>query len=745
MFECYRLNSQDYGKEMAGSPSIAIIPEPVSLIITPNRYYQVRERSLFTNYLETQVITTNSTEFYKPLYDIGIELFQVPDPLLGKEGYYLSIDSLGVNIKANTNEGVFYGLHTLRQIVMQLSDPSENALILPHLIATDYPAFPWRGMLLDCCRHFMEKDFILNYIDLLSFYKMNVFHWHLTEDQGWRIEIDKYPLLTEVGAWRKEANEAKYGGYYTKDDIREVVAYAAARNITVVPEIEMPGHAMAALAAYPELSCTGGPFEVATTWGVFKDIYCAGNDSVFVFLKDILDEVIELFPSEYIHIGGDEAPKFRWENCTRCQKRIADNHLKNEHELQSWFIDQIAAYLKSKNRKLIGWEEIIDGGLAEGVVVQSWKGFDGAYHAATNGNDAIVSPVSHAYFDYPVQKLTLEKVYQFDPIPKELDSAVHHHILGGECNMWTERAPQHLVDQKVFPRLLAMAEVLWSYPEMKDTLLSVSETYKNNIPMREYEPFRTRVRRHYPILKSMGVDYGLEEGGLSFSTSHTHEGIMVKMIREQENISILYGTGSDIGSHNLLYTEPIVVKDSLTINAAAYIDGKRVSEIFTRRFKLHDGLGLPYTLSLKPGSTYNKNPNTTLTDGIRGTTDFHDGLWLGFWEKDVSIRFKFHEPRNVSYLIIGCMQSNPSWIFLPEEVQVTIKPKGFLRKKIRYITSTTTQKETLSILEDFAIKAEKPILTKWIRINLKNPGKCPDWHPGAGSPTWLFIDEIEIQ
>lgn len=721
-----------------------LIPIPQSILMGTG-HYVVPEPLNLVNYLTMQWFAGEYPTEKKGTPDIRTELLTMYDTLLGAEGYQLQISSSGILIRANHAAGLFYGHQTLRQIVMQFTDQTNGSIRLPYLYITDFPAFKWRGMLLDCCRHFMEKDFILRYIDLLAFYKMNVFHWHLTEDQGWRIQIDKYPLLTEVGGWRRESDGSLYGGFYTRQEIREVVAYAAARQITVVPEIEMPGHAMAALAAYPSLSCTGGPFEVPTTWGVFKDIYCAGNDSVFTFLKDVLDEVLELFPSEYIHIGGDEAPKYHWEHCPKCQKRMAAHNLKDEHTLQSWFIEEIAVYLKSKGRKLIGWDEIIEGGLVDGVTVQSWQSFEGARHAAETGNDAVVSPTSHAYFDYPVHKLTLEKVYQFDPVPDGLDASLHHHILGGECNMWTERTPQHLVDQKVFPRILAMAEVLWSDPPKTDSILTV-EVGRTKIdkPKRDYAQFRARVRKHYPILNALGVNYGLEEGGLKIATARTSEGMLVTMTPEQNNITIRYSLGPDSLNHDMIYRNPIPVTEKLTIHAAAYIGGQRVSEVFTREYNIHSGTGYEYTLSRKPGGTYNKNPQTTLTDGIRGTTDFHDGLWLGFWEKDVSISFSFDDPQTLNKVVIGFLQSNPSWIFLPAEVTVTIAPEGFLKRKIRYQINSKTQKETLTTKENFSVNLEKPVRIRKLTIHVKNPGTCPDWHPGAGSPTWIFIDEVLI-
>jgi len=313
---------------------------------------------------------------------------------LGNEGYELIVNKEGIVIKAITGTGYFYAVQTLRQLMpegFEKDGATFSKLTIPAYTIVDKPRFQWRGMNFDCCRHFMTKEFVKRYIDLLAYHKMNIFHWHLTEDQGWRIEIKKYPKLTSVGAWRTEADGTVYGGFYTQEDIKEVVAYAAERFVNVVPEIEMPGHSVAALAAYPQLSCTGGPFKVETNWGVFKDIYCVGNDSTFIFMQDVLDEVVALFPFKYIHIGGDEAPKYRWENCPKCQKRQKVEKLAHVEELQRYFISRIARYLETKNRSIIGWDEILEGGIPDLATVQSWRGYEGAHTAALAGVNAIVS------------------------------------------------------------------------------------------------------------------------------------------------------------------------------------------------------------------------------------------------------------------------------------------------------------------------------------------------------------------
>lgn len=405
---------------------------------------------------------------------------------LGEEGYYLEVSSTEISLSAANPIGLFYGSVTLLQLLDEGERLGRSGSV-PTVNISDSPRFSWRGMHLDVGRHFFTVDFVKRYIDLIAMHKMNRFHWHLTEDHGWRIEIKKYPKLTEIGAWRSESlvghyndkphrfDGIRYGGFYTQDEIREVVEYAATRFITVVPEIEMPGHSEAALAAYPELACTEGPFEVEKVWGIHEDVYCAGKETTFEFLQNVLTEVMALFPSTYIHIGGDECPKTRWKAHDLDQIRMKEENLKDEHELQSYFVKRIERFLSSHNRRLVGWDEILEGGLPPAATVMSWRGYEGGIKAANSGHDVIMTPTSYCYFDYYQSKdkdseplaiggfLPLEKVYLFEPIPPEIDPEKVHHILGGQGNVWTEyiKTESHL-EYMAMPRMSAMAEVLWS-------------------------------------------------------------------------------------------------------------------------------------------------------------------------------------------------------------------------------------------------------------------------------------------
>jgi len=418
---------------------------------------------------------------------------------LGREGYSLEVTVNAVIIRAPDAAGLFYGIQTLRQLlpprIESAARVGKNVVwSVPCITIEDKPRFGWRGFMLDCSRTFWDKEYIKRTIDLLALYKLNVFHLHLTDDQGWRVEIKKHPELTRIGSQFAPRFKGEHNGYYSQDDIREIVAYADERHVTIVPEIEMPGHCLAALTAYPELSCTGKRFEIhpySVGPGIHEDVFCAGNDRVFEILEDVLSEVVELFPSAFIHIGGDECPKTRWKTCEKCQARIKAEGLRDEHELQSYFIRRIEKFLNTKNRRLIGWDEILEGGLAENATVMSWRGVEGGIAAARANHDVVMSPTSHCYFDYEYSTTSLEKVYSFEPVPPALEQSQARYILGAQANMWTHIArTEASVDSQVFPRLMALAEVAWSPKENRD-----------------FNYFYRRVGNQYLRLDLLGVSY----------------------------------------------------------------------------------------------------------------------------------------------------------------------------------------------------------------------------------------------
>jgi hexosaminidase len=509
--------------EVVYTPSderLPLVPEPVSVAVMQERLRIDKGVQI----VAPPAVATTTSFLKKFLTEIGIsesksgtriQFVLTEDSTLHVEGYDLTIDKEGIRLAAGTRAGLFYGVQTLMQMLE--SHPVE----LPYVKITDYPRFAYRGLHLDVGRHMFPPDFIKKYIDLLAHHKMNRFHWHLTEDQGWRIEIKGYPKLQEIAAYRKETvvgrattatrknlkdtdfDGERYGGYYTQEEIRDIVKYAKDRHVTIVPEIELPGHALAALSAYPNLGCTGGPYEAATTWGIFDDVFCAGKEETFAFLEGVMDEVVELFPGEYIHIGGDEAPKTRWQKCPHCKKRIKDEGLNDAHELQSYFIQLMEKYLNSKGRQIIGWDEILEGGLAPNATVMSWRGEEGGIAAAKQNHDVIMTPGNWCYFDYYQDSvkqneplagggyIPVSKVYEYEPIPPQLSTEEAKHILGAQGNVWTEymRTGDH-VEYMVYPRACALAEVVWSPKES-----------------RNFDDFRERLGTHLQRLNRRGVNF----------------------------------------------------------------------------------------------------------------------------------------------------------------------------------------------------------------------------------------------
>jgi len=497
-----------------------IIPEPVELIQTPGNF-QLNANTQITCDEELRSEAELLASFLRPA--TGYEL---PITKIGKrknvislvldnslinlhqEGYKLDIDAKQVTITANSNLGILYGIQSLRQLFSpEIETKNISTTIdlwtIPTGSIRDYPRFKWRGLMIDCSRTFWNKVYIKRTIRLMSLYKMNVLHLHLTDDQGWRIEIDKYTELTQKGAFfdAKWNEPIERQGFYSKEDIREIVEYAKAHNISVVPEIEMPGHSLAVLACFPELSCAGGPYEIHPFFkgpGVHEDIFCAGNEKTFAFLENVLSEVIELFPSEYIHIGGDEAPKARWEVCAKCQARLKEEGLKDEHELQSWFIKRIEKFLNSKGKKLIGWDEILEGGLSPSATVMFWRAWVKGVHSnlISSGNDIIMSPTSHCYFDYKYEKISTLKAYEYEPVSNGITEEHSNRILGVQANFWSHIDKTEAgVDKQLFPRILSIAEVGWSPKNKRDS------TY-----------FKGKVIEHLTRLKKLGVNYYPDPG-----------------------------------------------------------------------------------------------------------------------------------------------------------------------------------------------------------------------------------------
>jgi len=650
------------------------------------------------------------------------------------ESYSINVNTDQIRITYTSESSCFNALQSLFQLIT-LADDGQGFSI-PVCFVKDYPSFSWRGLHLDVSRHFFSVEEVKQYIDLMSMYKFNVFHWHLTDDQGWRIEIKRYPKLTSIGAWRDSTienhystfprtwNTAHYGGFYTQEHIKEVVAYAAARQITVVPEIEMPGHARAALAAYPEYSCNGNKQSVPGVWGVFDDVFCT-KDSTILFMQNILDEVMELFPSPYIHVGGDEVPKARWKQCPRCQATIKTLALADEHELQSYFIGQMDQYLQSHNRKLIGWDEILEGGLTSGAAVMSWRGTEGGIAAAKQGHFVVMSPGSHCYFDHYQGKSVseplaiggytpLEKVYEFNPIPEGLKDQEARFILGGQANLWTEYIPTFdQLTYMTYPRAIALSQALWGGTKAPFKAFEYAlKTY--HIPRLMGPILNTNVSLSFmkPDIKFEREPYGIS---LSFEFKDTNESVVVSFPMREEGIWLSQGK-------KLPFNRPQKnsIQRKFTYFSPCCADSLTIIE--------HQGLGAKVTYITKPNSRYDSG-DLTLVDGQFGARPWRGYQWVGFDTNTIEINIELVEKRKTKSLELGFLYEPSSWIHLPSEVKI-ITDSG--KTKNVNITSERT-------VIRFGNK------TQSLRLQIIGPKTIPIGFPGEGSAPWIFMDEVIIR
>lgn len=526
----------------------------------------------------------------------NISLSIDPALQLGDEGYTLTTTKDGVSVTGKSAQGLFYGMQSLLQLLpAEIESRSKVDTVLwvaPTVEIKDEPAYAYRGMLIDVCRHFITVEDMKRQIDVLSMFKINRLHWHLTEDQGWRIEIKKYPRLTEVGSKRIQPDGTEYGGFYTQEEIKEVVRYAQERFVTIIPEIELPGHAMGAIAAYPELACNpttqkGNPYKVRTLWGVEQDVYCAGREHTFEFIKDVIDEVAPLFPGEYFHIGGDECPKIRWKTCPDCQRRIKEEGLKDEHELQSYVIRRAQAMLAEHGKKLIGWDEILEGGLAPSATVMSWRGEEGGIQSANMGHDVIMTPgsgglyIDHYQGDNKIEPVAifgyapLSKTYAYDPVPEAIDPSKRHHILGAQANLWGEYLyTVSQMEYMAYPRVQALAELTWT-PKAK----------------KNFDDFARRINNAYVRLDAVGVNYHIplpEQPGINKEDTEGSLGYVaftdsaVLTLKSTRPVAMVYTTdGSEPTASSTLYTAPITVRESTVFKVASVLPHGKLSTVRT--------------------------------------------------------------------------------------------------------------------------------------------------------------------
>jgi hexosaminidase len=674
-----------------------------------------------------------------------------------EEGYLLDVSTATIVIKASDSKGIFYGMQSLIQTLPLVR--TNAALVIPAMAVKDYPRFKWRGMMLDVSRHFFSPELVKEFIDLLAAYKMNVFHWHLVDGAGWRLEIKKYPKLTQQAAWRvddwgkswnwaevefnADSNKATYGGYYTQQQAKEIVAYAKARNITVVPEIEMPGHSEAAMAAYPELSCNpknhfgqSGNFYASKV----ESNFCAGNEQSFAFLQDVLTEVMAIFPSVYIHVGGDEVDKTSWKLCAKCQARMKAEQLKDENELQSYFMQRIEKFLVSKNRKMIGWDEILEGGLAPEATVMSWRGEAGGIQAAKMGHDVIMTPGSPCYFDHyqgdpETEPLaiggfnTLKKVYNYEPIPTELTAAEAKRVLGSQANLWTEYIPTYeQVEYMILPRMPALAEVLWSAKEQRD-----------------WQSFTERLQPHLIGFEQKGLHYSKGNFKVDIKPIVANGKLSIALETENSDAVIYYTTdGSVPSTGSIKYEKPFEVTTSMTVKTIMALhnkvmNAKPAEQSFT--FNKVTGKAVQYATAFS--RYYPASGANTLTDGFRGTKDIGK-QWHGFSGNDMAATIELGASTAISSIALGCIQNWGQWVFFPQSVKFEVSEDGINFKEVQAITNSIPVTERDTQLKDFTAQFATQKV-KVVRVTAKNIGQCPVGHPGEKQAAWLFVDEIMVE
>lgn len=667
------------------------------------------------------------------------------------EAYKLIVNDKRVCISGASEAGVFYGIQTLRKSLPVAQDINVN---LSAVEIYDKPRFAYRGAMLDVVRHFYTVDEVKTFIDMLALHNINRFHWHLTDDQGWRIEIKKYPKLMSVASERKETVVGRwysgiydgkpYGGYYTQDELRDVIDYAAKRHITIIPEVDLPGHMQAALTAYPELGCTGGPYEVRTIWGVSQDVLCVGNDFTLQFVKDVLSEVADIFPSEYIHIGGDECPKVRWEKCPKCQERIKSLGLKSdakhtkEQRLQSYMIQEAAKYLKEKGKRIIGWTEILEGGLVPDATLMSWIGESGGIEAAHQHHDVIMTPNTYLYFDYYQSKkvedeplaiggyLPIEKTYNYEPMPKELTEEEQQYIKGVQANLWTEYIPVFSqVQYMVLPRLGAAAEVQWTDPSKKD-----------------YKDFLRRVPHLVAVYDCYGWNYATHVYDVNVDMkADTVNHVLNVQLSTMADDPIYYTLdGQDPTEKSLKYTKPFTIDQSVVLKTMA-VHPDRTSKISVDTIRFNKATLKPVVLLQSNESRFSPDGPVVLVDGRNGNHSFDTGAWLAVAGNDLEAVINMQAETILSSASIHVYVRKDAWLFDARGFSVSVSSDNKNYKEV----ASQEYKQMQESDSDGIIEHElsfDPCKATYVKIKVISEKSMPDWHWDAGKAPFLLVDEI---
>ena len=747
-----------------------VIPLPQEVSLTQEKPFKLNENVLIA-YPENNALLQRNAEFlseyiqqatnYAPKTKAIAAGEQVKNAIVlgldpsiaNKEGYVLTTTPEGINLNGQTENGVFYGIQTLRKSIP--AEAKEATILIPAGEIKDEPRFSYRGMHLDVGRHFFPKEFMKKYIDLLALHNMNTFHWHLTDDQGWRIEIKKYPKLTEIGSQRsrtvigrntQEYDNTPYGGFFTQEEAKEIVKYAQERYITVIPEVDLPGHMLAALAAYPEMGCTGGPYEVCPRWGIFEDVLCIGNDQTMQFLEDVMSESIEIFPSKYVHIGGDEAPRTRWEKCPKCQARIkteglkADKNHTAEDRLQSYCMTRIEEFLNSKGHQIIGWDEILEGDVAPNATVMSWRGMEGGIKAAQLGHDVIMTPTSFCYFDYYQTADTkdeplgiggyvpIEKVYSLEPVPAVLTEEQSKHILGAQANLWTEyiHSSEH-VEYMVLPRMAALAEVQWTQPEKKD-----------------FKDFTKRLARLMKFYQRDGFNYAKHVFDLKvdFTPDVTKKAVVVTLSTIDDAPIYYTLDGTEPTTASLKYTEPVSITETADFQAVV-IRPEGKSKVVNKKISFNKATYCPIELTFQPSEKYKFGGAITLVDGMKGNDSYATGAWLGFVGGDVEAIIDLGQESEIKQVATNAIVDMSAWIMGSTGLVVSISDDN---KEFREVAAKDIPAETnidKKGVENYEITFD-PVKARYVKVVIKRSPALPKGHAGEGKAAYMFIDEIEV-
>ena len=668
------------------------------------------------------------------------------------EGYQLKVTDANVVISGPTEAGVFYGIQTLRKSIPVVQGMD---IALPAVEISDYPRFSYRGAHLDVSRHFFPVDSVKRFIDMLALHNINRFHWHISDDQGWRIEIKSRPELTEIGSKRTETvighNTGKYdgqpyGGFYTQEEAKEIVAYAADRHITVIPEIDMPGHMQAALTAYPELGCTGGPYEVCKIWGISDDVLCAGNDETLKFIDDVLGEIIEIFPSEYIHVGGDECPKVRWKTCPKCQARIKALGIKGDKKhsaeayLQSFIITHAEKFLNDKGRQIIGWDEILEGGLAPNSTVMSWRGESGGIEAAKQHHDVIMSPNTYLYFDYYQSKdvenepeaiggyLPIERVYSYEPMPKSLTPEEQKYIKGVQANLWTEYiATFSHAQYMVLPRWAALCEVQWSTPDKKN-----------------YEDFLSRLPRLIKWYDAEGYNYAKHVFNVTAEyTPNPADGTLDITLSTIDNAPIHYTLdGTEPTAASPLYEGVLKIKENADFSAIA-VRPTGNSRVISEKINFSKSSMKPIVANQPVNKQYMFKGESTLVDGLKGNGNYKTGRWIAFYKNDMDMTIDLQQPTEISSVAISTCVEKGDWVFDARGLSVEVSDDGKNFTKVASEEYPAMKESDKNGIYEHKLSFS-PVKTQYVKVVALSESKMPAWHGGKDSPAFLFVDEITI-